>query len=134
MSEVIAVPAWLRRSLLAAVIAALAVGGAYAAWARSRPPAAPPRARLVREPLGPGAVAGKKTVREDAQVSVVKVLELVGQSDKGWEDAARNALREAARTVHGITGVEVLNWTADVRDGSVVDYKANVKVAFVVDR
>lgn len=54
--------------------------------------------------------------------------------NQGWEDAARKALEEAARTIHGITGVEVYNWTADVRDGNIIDYKANIKVAFVVDR
>lgn len=67
-------------------------------------------------------------------MSVVKVVELVGESDQGWEQAAKNALEEAARTINHITGVEVYNWTADVRDGQIVDYKANIKVAFVVDR
>lgn len=64
---------------------------------------------------------------------VVKVLELVGESRNSWEEAAHNAVREAARTVHGITGVEVQNWTANVSNGDIVEYKANVKVAFAVD-
>ncbi len=66
-------------------------------------------------------------------MSVVKVLELVGESKTSWEDAAKNAVFEAARTVHGITGVEVYNWTANVEGGQVVEYKANVKVAFQVE-
>ncbi len=66
-------------------------------------------------------------------MTVVKVLELVGESKSGWEDAARQAVAEAARTVRGITGVEICNWTAGVKDGELTEYKANVKVAFAVD-
>lgn len=67
-------------------------------------------------------------------MGVVKVVELVGESNESWDAAARNAVAEAARTIHGITGVEVLNWTANVNEGNVVEYKANVKVAFQVQR
>ncbi len=62
---------------------------------------------------------------------VVKVLELVGQSHKDWSDAAGQAVREAASMVPTISGVEVLNWTANVKNGSIVEYKANVKVAYL---
>lgn len=62
---------------------------------------------------------------------VVKVLELVGQSKQDWQDAAQQAVMEASRKVPNISGVEVLNWTANVRDGHIVEYKANVKVVYV---
>ncbi len=66
---------------------------------------------------------------------VAKVVELVGRSKVGWEDAARNAVVEASKTVDNITGVEVLHFTASVEDGKIKDYKANVKVAFgLIDR
>ncbi len=65
--------------------------------------------------------------------TVVKVLELVGESTNNWEDAVRSAVQEAARTVRNITGVEVCNMTANVQNGQIVEYKANVKVAFAVD-
>lgn len=64
---------------------------------------------------------------------VIKVLELVGESQQDWQDAARVAVKEASRTVDNITGVEVTGWTADVRDGNLYDYKATVRVAFAVD-
>jgi flavin-binding protein dodecin len=64
---------------------------------------------------------------------VIKVLELVGTSQESWQQAAENALREAARTVDHITGLEVANMTADVQDGEIVSYSANVKIAFAVD-
>ncbi len=62
---------------------------------------------------------------------VVKVLELVGESNKDWSDAANQAVREAAAKVPNISGVEVLNWTANVKNGAIVEYKANVKVAYL---
>ncbi len=64
---------------------------------------------------------------------VIKVLELVGESDTDWHEAVQNAVEEASKTVDNITGVEVYNLTANVNDGKVSEYKANVKVAFTVD-
>lgn len=64
--------------------------------------------------------------------NTVKIIELVGESEKGWEDAVRNVVWEASKTIEGITGVEILNMTADVQDGKLYDYKVNVQVAFPV--
>ena len=68
-------------------------------------------------------------------MAVVKVVELVGESKKGWEDAVKNAVANAAKTIDNITGVHVENFTANVNEGDIVEYKANVKIAFgVLDR
>jgi len=65
---------------------------------------------------------------------VVKVIELVGQSRQSFEDAVRQAVREAARTVRNLSGVEVTNWTGDVDDqGNITSYKADVHIAYVDD-
>lgn len=64
---------------------------------------------------------------------VVKVLELVGDSTRSWQEAIENAVHEAASTVDNITGVEVYNMTGNVERGRIVEYKANVKVAFLVE-
>ena len=64
-------------------------------------------------------------------MAIVKVLELVGESQTDWQDAVQSAVREASKTVKNISGVEVANWTAQVSGGKLVEYKANVKVAFV---
>lgn len=66
-------------------------------------------------------------------MAVVKILELVGESRKDWQDAVQAAVREAAKTVDNITGVEVTNFTAHVEQGNIVGYKADVKVAFRVN-
>jgi flavin-binding protein dodecin len=64
---------------------------------------------------------------------VAKVIEIIGTSEISWEDAAAQAVKAAARTLHGITGVEVTNMTAKVEDGKIVSYKTTVKIAFAVD-
>lgn len=76
---------------------------------------------------------GAAWIRGCRQVSVVNVIELVADSESGWVDAVQNAVREAARTVRHITGVEVTNLTAVVEDGRISRYRANVNVAFGVE-
>lgn len=66
--------------------------------------------------------------------NVIKVIELVGESDHSWEDAVQVAVREAAKTLRGITGVEVMNWTGNVNsDGDITGYRADVQIAFRVE-
>ncbi|RLE93245.1 MAG: dodecin domain-containing protein [Thermoprotei archaeon] len=67
-------------------------------------------------------------------MTVVKIIELVGTSEKSWEDAVRQAVKEAAKTVRNIVGVHVVGFTAKVKDGEITEYRANVKIAFVVER
>ena len=62
----------------------------------------------------------------------VKVIEIIGVSDKSFEDAVDNAVKKASESVSGITGVEVVAQTASVNDGKVVRYSATCKLAFVV--
>ena len=65
-------------------------------------------------------------------MTVVKIIELVGESKSSWEDAVQNAVFDASKSVDGITGVEIYNLTANIDGGKIVEYKANVKVAFGV--
>ena len=67
--------------------------------------------------------------------SVAKIVELIGTSDDGWEAAAQAAVKEARKTIHGISGIEVVDMTAkvDTKSGKIVQYRATVKIAFGVD-
>lgn len=65
---------------------------------------------------------------------VIKVIELVGVSDKSWSDAARNAVEGASQTIRGITGVDVVDSSAKVSDGKISEYRVTVKIAFPVER
>ena len=62
----------------------------------------------------------------------VKVIEVIGISMEGFEAAVDNAVAKASESINGITGVEVQNLSARVDDGKVVQYRANVKLAFAV--
>lgn len=73
----------------------------------------------------------KRKMKEVMAMTVVKVAELVGSSKNSWQEAAQAAVSEAQRSYPNITGVEVLNMTAEVQDGSIVEYKADVQVAYV---
>jgi len=67
-------------------------------------------------------------------VPVVKIIELIGSSPKGWSEAAQNAVTEAAKTIKNIKSVHVKRCTAKVVDNKIVEYSANVKIAFIVKR
>lgn len=65
--------------------------------------------------------------------AVIRVVELVGVSDKSWSDAAQQVVTSASTRLRHITGLDVLHSSAVVRDGKIVEYHVNVKVAFVVE-
>lgn len=67
-------------------------------------------------------------------MTVVKIIELIGSSNISWEDAAKNALKEARKTVRNIVGIDVLKFSAKIKDGEIIEYRANVKIAFIVER
>ena len=65
--------------------------------------------------------------------SIVKVTEVIAQSPKGFDDAARNAVREAAKTVRGIKSVWVKNLECKVEGNKIVEYRVNAKIAFLLE-
>ncbi len=67
-------------------------------------------------------------------MTVVKIIELIGSSPKSWEDATKNALAEAAKTVKNIKSIYVKRCNAKVENNKIVEYRAVVKIAFVVER
>lgn len=71
----------------------------------------------------------------DSMTHVAKIVEIIGSSDKGWEEAAQVALDEAKKTIHGITGLEVTDMTAkvDPNSGKISQYRGAVKISFGVE-
>ncbi len=65
-------------------------------------------------------------------MAVAKVIEILAESDSGWEDAARNAVAEASDTVRNIKTLWVEGMQAVVEGGSIVKYRLNAKITFVV--
>ena len=64
---------------------------------------------------------------------VVKVVEVMSESDKSWEDAVLNAVRRTAETIHGIRSVYVDNFTAKVEGDRIVQYRIDAKISFLID-
>jgi flavin-binding protein dodecin len=64
---------------------------------------------------------------------VTKVIEVIGSSSTGADDAVREAVSAASRSIRGITRVEVVQVTCDVEDGSIARWNALVKIAFPVE-
>jgi hypothetical protein len=67
-------------------------------------------------------------------MGVKKIIELVGYSPESWEEATKNAVKEAAKTVRNITSVHVERCTAKVQGNRIVEYRALVRIAFTVQR
>jgi flavin-binding protein dodecin len=67
-------------------------------------------------------------------VTVIKIIELIGSSPIGWSEAAQNAVTEAAKTIKNIKGIHVKRCTAKVKDNKIVEYNADVKISFIVER
>jgi flavin-binding protein dodecin len=67
-------------------------------------------------------------------MAVVKVIELVGTSSKSWQEAIENAVERASKTIRNIQGVDVLGWTGKVKGGKIVEYRADVKISFLVEK
>ena len=64
---------------------------------------------------------------------VLKVIELVGSSPQGWAEAARDAVAKANESVKDIRGVDLISQTAVVKDGKITEFRANIKIGFVVE-
>ena len=65
---------------------------------------------------------------------VVKVIELMSESPKSWEDAAQNAIREASRTLRNISSLYVKEMNAAVENGKITSYRLNSKVTLILER
>ena len=66
-------------------------------------------------------------------MSVAKVIEIVANSEKSFDDAIQQGVAEASRSLRGISGFEVRNWTADVENNRVTRYKVTLHVAFKIE-
>ncbi|WP_375323565.1 dodecin family protein [Flagellimonas sp. GZD32] len=65
-------------------------------------------------------------------MAVLKVIELLANSDKSWEDAAKNALDQASKSVKNIRSIYINEQSATVKDGKIDNYRVNVKITFEV--
>lgn len=67
-------------------------------------------------------------------MGVIKTIDLVGVSSESWRDAAQQALAEAAKTIRGIDGMDILETTAVVADNQISEYHTHVRIRFRIER
>jgi len=63
----------------------------------------------------------------------VKLVELMGSSEKSWDDAVEEAVAKATSSVRNVHGVDVLGFKAKIENGKIVQYRADVKISFVIE-
>jgi flavin-binding protein dodecin len=62
--------------------------------------------------------------------SIYKIIELVGTSEKSWEEAAKNAVDMASNSLQELRIAEISAMDLKIEDGKVAAYRARVKVSF----
>jgi flavin-binding protein dodecin len=65
-------------------------------------------------------------------MAVMKVIEVLSNSEKSWEDATKKAVKEASKTVKNIKSVYLQDQSAVVKDGEVTEFRVNLKLTFEV--
>jgi dodecin len=68
-----------------------------------------------------------------AMSNIVKVVEVVAQSEQSFDDAAQQAVRETAKTVRGIKSIWIDNFSGVVQGDRIVEFRVNAKISFVVE-
>ena len=66
--------------------------------------------------------------------STYKIIELVGTSDKSWEDAAKTALETAGKSLRDLRIAEVTKLDVTIEDGKVTSYRARINISFKYHR
>jgi dodecin len=66
-------------------------------------------------------------------MSVIKVIEVLSDSKVSWEDAAQQAVKKAAETLHNVRSIYIKDHSATVENGKIVNYRIAAKVSFTLD-
>ncbi len=64
---------------------------------------------------------------------VIKVIEVLAESPKSWEDAANEALKKASKTIKNIRSIYVKEFEVKVERNKITQYRINAKISFLLD-
>jgi len=65
-------------------------------------------------------------------MALLKVIEVLASSEKSWEDATKEAVKIASKTVKQIRSVYIQDMSVVVKDGNIIEYRVNAKITFEV--
>ena len=75
----------------------------------------------------------RKAIKGGPMAELLKVIEVLAESEKSWEDAAAEAVKRAAKTLKNIRSIYIENFEAKVEGNRVVRYRINAKISFVLE-
>jgi len=77
--------------------------------------------------------SNERIENEEHNDAIVKVIEVVAQSDQGWDDAARRAVEHASKSVRNIRSIYIKDMQGVVRDGRIAQFRLVAKISFVLE-
>ncbi|GAB4330237.1 MAG: hypothetical protein Kow0099_00720 [Candidatus Abyssubacteria bacterium] len=66
-------------------------------------------------------------------MAVARVTQVIGSSEKGFEDAINEGLNRANKTLRGLTGIEITAMKAKVEGGKIKEYRAHMNITFILE-
>ena len=66
-------------------------------------------------------------------MAVARVTEIIGSSNKSFDDAVKNAFERANKTLRNLTGLEITKLNASINGGKIEEYRAHVKIIFILE-
>ncbi len=66
-------------------------------------------------------------------MAVARITEIIGSSEKSWDDAVKNALNRANKTLRGLTGLEITKMNAHIDKGKIKEYRAHIRITFILE-
>lgn len=66
-------------------------------------------------------------------MKVIKIIEVIASSEKGFTEATQNAIEQVSKTVKNIKSIYIKEMNANVENNKIVSYAVNAKISFEVD-
>jgi flavin-binding protein dodecin len=70
---------------------------------------------------------------QESVMAMLKVIEVLAESTKSWEDAAQQAVANADKSVRNVKSIYIENFEATIAEGKIKNYRVNAKISFVLD-
>jgi flavin-binding protein dodecin len=66
-------------------------------------------------------------------MAVARVTQIVASSQKSFDDAIKEGLKRANKTLRGLTGLEVTKMNAKIEKGKIMEYRAHLNITFILE-
>jgi flavin-binding protein dodecin len=79
------------------------------------------------------AICAEESIGEESAMAMLKVIEVLAESTKSWEDATQQAIADASKTVRNVKSIYIENFEATVENDQIRAYRINAKISFVLE-